>query len=359
MAGLTRKNAASAIALAAIALCVYQKRQAFLGIAAVLTLAGAFTLMLLPLEARLERRGWSASLASLTSVLALLLAALLLVSAFIPYLIAQSADLARRVTPTLSALLSRYGGTLAQLGFIGADRSGLPEMLASSASRLTSALARGSMAFAAQAGQLVFSLVIAYYLLSERRAVGNHLLLCVPLKWRAAFLCALRGCKNAILSYLSGLFKTSLFVGAATFAGLALLGIRDALLLSVFMGVLEVLPYVGPVLAAVPIVLTALPLGVTRAALALGVVVLVQQAEGNFISPYFTAASTSIHPLAALVSVFALGSLLGVWGILLAIPLVVTARSVLWSVQQAARMRAGEVDVATGAHIVYNKLDPI
>ena len=69
--------------------------------------------------------------------------------------------------------------------------------------------------------------------------------------------------------------------------------------------------------------------------LALALVVLVQQIEGNFISPYFTASSTSIHPLAALVSVFVLGSLMGVWGILLAVPLVTALRSMIWSLRQA------------------------
>ena len=67
-------------------------------------------------------------------------------------------------------------------------------------------------------------------------------------------------------------------------------------------------------------------------------VIVVQQLEGNFISPFFTASSTSIHPLAALVSVFVLGSLLGLWGILLAVPIVVTLRSVLWSMRQVSNM---------------------
>ena len=91
-------------------------------------------------------------------------------------------------------------------------------------------------------------------------------------------------------------------------------------------------------LAAVPILLVTLPQGATRALMALGAVVLVQQLEGNFVSPHFTASGTSLHPLAALVSVFVLGSLFGLWGILLAIPLVVTLRSALWSVRQMTAM---------------------
>ena len=335
MAYLSKKNAALAIGAIFVLSYVYQKRQTFLGIAAVLAFALVFTLLLLPLDLRLEKRGMSASAAALCSVLTLMVLAVILVSAFIPYLAAHTVDLVRRITPTLNSLLKQSGALLEQFGLSGIGTSGLPEMIASSMSRITSIVARGGMTFAAQAGQIVFSLVIAYYLLCEKRVLGNHLLLCIPLEWRTVVLSGLRSCKNAILSYLSGLLKTSLFVGAATFAGLVLLGIRDALLLSLFMGVFEILPYIGPVLAAVPILLTALTQGMSRAVLSLLLVIIVQQVEGNIVSPYFAAASTSIHPLAALLSVFVFGSLLGIWGILLAIPLVVTARCVLWSARQA------------------------
>ena len=48
------------------------------------------------------------------------------------------------------------------------------------------------------------------------------LILCLPIHWRTSFLCALLGCKNAVLGYLSGVLKTSLFVGGATLLGLLL-----------------------------------------------------------------------------------------------------------------------------------------
>ena len=194
------------------------------------------------------------------------------------------------------------------------------------------------MAFAAKAGQFVFSFVIAYYLLCERKRLGGHLLLLLPIARREVFLSAYLGCKNALMSYLSGVLKTSLFVFLATFAGLFALGINDALLLSVFMSVFEVFPYIGPILASIPIALTALGQGIGQAVSALIVVVIVQQIEGNFVTPYFTASSTSIRPFSALIGVFILGSLMGLWGIVLAIPLLVILRSIFWSLRSATIM---------------------
>ena len=134
---------------------------------------------------------------------------------------------------------------------------------------------------------------------------------------------------------MSGVLKTSLFVGGATCAGLLLLGVQDAFLLGAFMGAMEVLPYIGPLLASIPILLSALMQGTDTAALALAMLILVQQIEGNVISPYFTAASTTIHPLAAIAGVFVLGTLMGFWGILLAVPMLVLIQSISWSWTQA------------------------
>lgn len=329
-----KKGLLAAATVLALAVFIYKKRDVFVLLLAVFCYSCGFTLLLAPLCARLERRGLSASSAAALSVAALVLAIALLLASFIPYLITHGVDLIRTMTPTLSGLLAQLGGLLSRFGIRLEQGSSLTELVTTSATAMTAGLARGSMALARQAGAIGFALVIAYYLLRERRLLAGHLVLLLPLHRRTAFLCALQGCKTAILGYLSGMLKTSLFVGIATFAGLALLGVRDALLLALFMGLFEVLPYIGPVLAAVPILLVTLPQGPGRAMMALAVVVLVQQIEGNFVSPHFTAAGTSLHPLAALVSVFVLGSLFGLWGILLAIPVVVTLRSAIWSARQ-------------------------
>lgn len=317
---------------------LYQKRGTLMDILTVFVYAAAFTLFLSPLCRRLEGHGMKPKTAAVLCMLAFACGVLLLLAAFIPYLLTQTVDLVRRLMPTLSGLLQEGGELLARFGIQFTTQKGLTDKIASGMSHATAVVARGSMAFAAQAGRMIFALVITYYLLCERQRVGNHLLLLVPLRWRTTFLTAMMGCKNAVLNYASGVLKTSLFVGLATFAGLLLLRVRDAFLLGLFMGLFEILPYIGPVLAAVPILLSTLSQGLLPAALAIGVVVLVQQIEGNFISPYFTAVSTSIHPLTALVSVFVMGSLMGLWGILLAVPLVVTARSLFWSIRQAENM---------------------
>lgn len=316
----------------------FQRRETLAQIAWVFAVAIALTLMLSPACALLERKGFRAASASAICVLGLVALAVLALSAFIPYLFASTTDLIRRMIPTLFSLTQQGSEILAAFNIRMSTQANPAEWLSTLLSWGTGVVAKGSIAFAAKAGQLAFALVIAYYLLGERRQIGRHLLLLLPVSWREAFLSACLGCKNALMSYLSGVLKTSLFVFVATLTGLFLLGINDALLLSVFMGVFEVFPYIGPILASIPILLTALGQGLGKAVLALIVVVAVQQIEGNFVTPHFTASSTSIKPLSALIGVFVLGSLMGLWGIVLAIPMIVMARSVLWSIRSASIM---------------------
>ncbi len=336
------KNRERKVFLAAVLLSIgvfcYRHFGTLMDILSVFVYAAAFTLFLSPLCARLEKHGMKPKTAAAVCMLVFACGVILLLAAFIPYLLTQTVDLVRRIMPTLGEIMQQGGELLARLGIQFTTQKGFTDKIASGMSHATAVVARGSMAFAAQAGRIIFALVITYYLLCERTRVGNYLLLLIPLRWRTTFLTAMMGCKNAVLNYASGVLKTSLFVGLATFAGLLLLRVQDAFLLGIFMGLFEILPYIGPVLAAVPILLSTLSQGLLPAALAIGVVVVVQQIEGNFISPYFTAVSTSIHPLTALVSVFVMGSLMGLWGILLAVPLVVTARSLFWSIRQAENM---------------------
>ena len=314
----------------------FQKRETLAQIAWVFAAASVLTLGLSPACTLLERKGFRPASASAVCISGLVLLAVLALSAFIPYLFASTADLIRRIIPTLFALTQRSRDILETFNIRLNAQATPVEWLTALVSWGTGLVARSSVTFAAKAGQSVFALV--YYLLCERRQIGRHLLLMLPVSWREAFLSACLGCKNALMSYLSGVLKTSLFVFVATLTGLFLLGINDALLLSVFMGILEVFPYIGPILASVPILLTALGQGFGQAVLALIVVIAVQQIEGNFVTPYFTASSTSIKPLSALIGVFVLGSLMGLWGVVLAIPLIVTVRSVLWSIRSAVIM---------------------
>ena len=175
---------------------------------------------------------------------------------------------------------------------------------------------------------------MAYYLLCERWRICRHLSLFVPLPYRGPVRNALIGCKNAAMGYLSGMVKTSVFVFFVTYMGLILIRVPNAFFLSVVMGLLEALPYAGPILAAIPILLSAATVSMQKTIYALLIIIAVQQIESNFAGPYFAASSTAIRPFTALAGIFVLGTFFGIWGILLAVPALTVIQSVIWSILQ-------------------------
>ena len=112
------------------------------------------------------------------------------------------------------------------------------------------------------------------------------------------------------------------------------------LLLGIVMGVCDLIPYVGPYLGGIPIVLFSLPQGLYTVLWAVVAVVAVQQAESMFLSPQLMSGVTGLHPAYVLLLLSAGGLLGGIAGMLLSLPLYVCARGAVRALQCAARENA-------------------
>jgi len=129
--------------------------------------------------------------------------------------------------------------------------------------------------------------------------------------------------------YLVARVMISAFVAAATWLGLWALGVRDALVLGLVAGVLNVLPFIGPGVAIALVALVAFvqfhAIGMTAAAGGLAAVV--AAIEGNVISPWLTGRAGELNTVAVFVSVLFWGWMWDVWGLVLAIPIMVAVKA--------------------------------
>jgi predicted PurR-regulated permease PerM len=112
-------------------------------------------------------------------------------------------------------------------------------------------------------------------------------------------------------------------VGVLTTLGLWLLGIPSALALGLLAGVLEFVPFLGPILSAVPAVALALGEGMDTMLWVVGLYVAVQQIEGALITPLVQQHTVDLPPALTIFAIVAFGVLFGPLGILLATPLAV------------------------------------
>lgn len=338
MTSMINRKSAYWIIAAAITAYVFVNRSVFLSVGTVLLYAFAETLLLAPLSGKIEDNGVSSDVSALICVIGLFAMMMLTVSIAVPYLITHVPPLIQRSLPVASAIIKRVQSILRGWGLEEWFSRSVSEYISRIVPPITAYFAKFGIQFVSQTSRFIFSLAITFHLLRERKKLLQHLLLFIPIKRRIAFLKMMKAIWHAVMGYMSGLIKTSLFITLGTYFALSLLKIPDALLLSMIMGIFELLPYIGPVIGSVPILISAIPMGMKSLVFSALLIILVQQIEGNIVSPYFTASSTSIHPLTALLAVFFFGSLLGIWGIILAIPVVVTAKSALCSFRQLSEI---------------------
>ena len=131
--------------------------------------------------------------------------------------------------------------------------------------------------------------------------------------------------ERALRLWLKGQAIAMVVVGLLTGFGLWLLGMSSAFTLGLLAGVLEFIPFAGPIIAAVPAVLLALAVSPELTLWVVLLYVLVQQFEGNLLTPLVQQYAVDLPGAVLLFSLIGFGSLFGTLGIILAAPLAVVS----------------------------------
>lgn len=129
--------------------------------------------------------------------------------------------------------------------------------------------------------------------------------------------------ETALRLWLKGQLMAMVAVGLLTWFGLWLLGMPSAMVLGLLAGVLEFIPFLGPLLAAIPGVLLALAVSPDLALWVLLVYFVVQQLEGYVLTPLIQQFEVRLPGVILLFAVFGFGILFGTLGVILAAPLTV------------------------------------
>ena len=294
----------------------------------------------LPIAKKLEKRIPSAGAAALAllGVMALLAG---LAAVLAPPLVQQGRELGRML-PSLWEPVERFSEKahvyLSRKGFLpdGQARQTLvsrgQEMLATA----LPALAGWLRDVAGGVGKWMLTPVFAYYFLRDRARIGQWLISLIPLESRRLTVRMVREMRRETAGYLRGQLMACCVVGALTAFALLCCGVPAWLVLGVLMGVLEFIPYAGPVAGGLLAVLCALPGGWSRTMWVLAAVLVVQQLEGAVLSPKLMSDATRLHPLAVVACVTLGGAAAGLTGVLTAIPLVLCIRAALrvWSLRR-------------------------
>jgi predicted PurR-regulated permease PerM len=173
--------------------------------------------------------------------------------------------------------------------------------------------------------------VFTFYLLLEKENVKKNMFYFFPHLPKERVTKVVQKIDEKLGAWLRGEFVLMVAVGTFTYIGLTLLRVEFALPLAVLAGLLEVVAMIGPIIAAVPAIMIALvqynsplpALGVTA------LYVLVQQLENNLLVPKIMNRAVGVHPLAIITALLIGGSLFGLMGAILAVPVAATAQVII------------------------------
>lgn len=175
----------------------------------------------------------------------------------------------------------------------------------------------------------ILSPVLSIYFLADWKRLESGFIRLVPQRFRMDWLRLWQDINHVIRRFIKGNLVVAGIVGVLIGVGVKLLGMDYALLIGIICGLTDLIPYFGPLIGSVPALLLALiqsPEMVWKVAL---VILVVQQLEGNVISPKLMGDSVKLHPLWIVFSLLSGAELAGFWGMLFAVPFAAVLRVVL------------------------------
>ncbi len=165
--------------------------------------------------------------------------------------------------------------------------------------------------------------ILSYFMIIYRKRYQNVIRDVILTILGGEYLKVFEDIHSVILGYIVGLIILMLIVSLLGFVGLYIVGVDYALLFGVFGGVMYVIPYIGAIASFIPPIIVAVLVHHSWLMLVevMTVLLFIHFISGNIIAPFIYSKQLEIDPLAVLLSILIFGKLLGVWGVILSVPL--------------------------------------
>lgn len=151
----------------------------------------------------------------------------------------------------------------------------------------------------------------------------------LPAKYEDYVISLWKRAEHKVGRWLQAQLLLALSVGFLVFVGLSLLNVKYALLLGIIATILEIVPIVGPVVSAIPGVILAFAQSPTLGLWVLVFYIAVQQVEGHILAPLILGKTLGLNPVTVIIALLIGGTLAGIIGILLSVPVAVVIVEIL------------------------------
>ncbi len=167
--------------------------------------------------------------------------------------------------------------------------------------------------------------ILSFYLLIDRERLGREIPNTLPSKFQEKTRLTIHLVEEKLGAWLRGQIVLSFIIGIITYITLTILQVPFALPLAILAGFLEIIPTIGPIIAAIPAVIVAFAISPIMGLIVMVAYVGIQVAENNILVPKIMQKAVGLNPVVILVSILIGAQLFGIVGALLSIPFISAA----------------------------------
>ena len=274
-------------------------------------------------------------LATVVVYLILIFIIILIAALIVPEFIAQVNELITRIPNFLKSINTFINDTFKSTADF--DLSGIKETLINTinnfvnnftSENLTGIVEKLSSSIKV-VSNFVLGILIAFYLSLDFKNVNKYVSILVPNRFHEDIKKIGKPLNEMLRNYVNGTLLSCLFVMILSLIGFLISGVSSPLLFAIFCAITNLIPYFGPYIGGIPVVLIGFTMNPYVGFGCLITVVLVQFLEGNILNPLIVGKAVSLHPVILMLSLLVFEYFFGIFGMVIAVPIVATIKIVL------------------------------
>ena len=207
---------------------------------------------------------------------------------------------------------------------------------------------------------LIGAIVSLYVLADKERFVAKSKMFAyaiMPEKWANTMIHAMRFTHKTFGGFISGKILDSAIIGVLCYIGVTLMDMPYAVLISVIVGVTNVIPFFGPYLGAIPCILLILFIDPLKSLYFALFILVLQQFDGNILGPKILGDSTGLSSFMVIVAIMIGGGLFGIPGMIIGVPVCAVIYAAIWNLIGHS-LKGKDMPEAEEEYLEIDCLDP-
>ncbi|MDR7073608.1 AI-2E family transporter [Fictibacillus barbaricus] len=175
---------------------------------------------------------------------------------------------------------------------------------------------------------------LVFYFLNDFEKIKKAAWYITPRRFRMEGKHLVEDIDRSLGGYIRGQLFVGAILGAAAMIALWIVGMPYPILLGIVIAITDIIPYFGPILGAIPVILIALTISWKMVWITIGIMLVLQFIEGNILGPFIVGRNLHIHPVFIIFSLLLGGELAGVPGMILAVPVFAVIKVIIVHIRE-------------------------